>query len=301
MMFADSTARVEVNVTFCIVISFFLGLWAVRAFTGKKAWPGTNKVPRIHLRGDPRPNAAPVPSMAAPLSAEFLLLAVTLMLDHRWHVNFGGTGSQQFSTSQNILGILFLIPLAVLVSLGVSGRPGFLVPLQYKTSKNEYSGIVATSRDDAPAGSILRPWLREHTGARVGVVTTACAAAVYYGSVSFVHVIAHKSTPPWWSLTLAALYAVGWISITFVALKLKVDESHPRRIFPSWMYGEVALIMMIPFFVAFSNVPTRYGNGGPVVPYSLQVIGKTALVFAALSYFVLMMKQAVALSRSRRV
>src|SRR5579863_9333336 len=103
-MLADSSARFASQITVTLVPAALSGWWAIRAFSGKKAWPGSGKVPRLHLRGEPSANGAPFPSIAVPLCLEFLYFTVVLVLDHRWHINFGGTGPRQQTASQNVLG-----------------------------------------------------------------------------------------------------------------------------------------------------------------------------------------------------
>lgn len=297
-MFASSLPiRFLVGVVVVLTIAVLLGIWAFRAFSGKKAWPGPGKVPRLHLRGEPRPNSAPVPAIAAPLCAEFLYFAVVLALDHAWHIDFGGTGPDQQTASQNILGLIFVIPLALLGSLGVSGRPAFLIPRQYMSDGQLNPSVVAMTRADAPAGSVMRPWLRRHTAVRLVLVTGLCVGGTYFGFVSLHHALAHQKSNPLWSTGTAVLYVVLWTWVVVSGFRSEADPTHGIRTFPSWFYSEVAIIFIAPFFVAFSQLPSRYGNSGIAIPIPLQVVGKSAMISAAIAFFLLSLRREILLRR----
>lgn len=298
-MLADSSAHFVSGTIVSVAIAALPGWWASRAFSGKKAWPGPGKVPRLHLRGEPSTNGAPFPSIAAPLCLEFVYFTVVLVLDHRWHINFGGTGPRQQSASQNILGVLFLIPVAIVVSLGVSGKPQFLIPNQYRTKDGLDWSKVARTRADAPTGSVTRPWLREHTFVRLVLVTVVSTAAFYYGVVSLNHVLAHRPNPPLWSLAAVVFYAAIWTLMTVVGVSPKTLDGPPLSAFPKSARGGILLLLVFPYFIAFSQLPSRSGNSDIAIPVSLQVIGKTAMIASALSIFIVSISRAWLRGRSK--
>jgi hypothetical protein len=298
VIIADSWPRFAFGVVVSLAIAALPGLWAYRAFTGKKAWPGPGKVPRIHGRGEPSANAAPFPSVAAPLCLAFLLLALILALDHLWHINFAGTGPRQQSASQNILGAFFIIPFVIIISLGVFGKPRFLIPNQYKTKDGLDWSKVARTRADAPTLSVVRPWLRQHTIVRLILVTAVCAWSFVYGTVSLNHILAHQSTPPFWSLLLTVAYAAIWTLMTVAGVSTKTLDSPPLVVFPKSTRGAILIALVIPFFIAFSQLPSRSGTSDIAIPVSLQVIGKSAMICAALSVFIVSVTRA--LIRRRR-
>ena len=101
MTLAATTVHSIVATATSVVMLGLPGLWTYRAYTGKRAWPGPGKVPRIHLRGEPSKNAAPFPSIAVPLFLEVAyLFFVRILLDQHWHINFAGTGPRQQTASQ---------------------------------------------------------------------------------------------------------------------------------------------------------------------------------------------------------
>ena len=297
-MLADSWPHFLVAITVSLVLVAIPPTWAFRAFTGRKAWPGPGKVPRIHLRGEPSENAAPFPSLALPLCLAIIIFVVNIALDHLWHINFAGTGPQEQSAGQNIIASFLIIPIGLAISLGVSGRPRLLIPNQYKTKDGLDWNKVAKTRADAPTGSVLRPWLRQHTIVRLILVTVVCASAFYYGTVSLNHVLAHHSTPPLWSLALAVAYASLWTLVTVVSVSPKTLEEPPLSVFPKSSRGGILILLVVPYLVAFSQLPSRSGNSNISIPVSLQVIGKTAMIASALSIFVVSLTRA--LLRSRR-
>jgi len=299
VIIADSWPHFVFGIVVSLAFAALPGLWAYRAFTGRKAWPGSGKVPRIHLRGEPSANAAPFPSIAAPLCLAFIILFLTLALDHLWHIDFSGTGPRQKSASPNILGALFLIPFVLVISLGVSGKPRFLIPNQYKTKDGLDWSKVARTRVDAPTGSVVRPWLREHAIVRLILVTSVCIWAFVYGTVSLNHILAHHSTPPFWSLALIVIYAAIWTLMTAVGVSTKTLDSPPLFAFPKQMRGGILIALVIPYFIAFSQLPSRSGSSDIAIPVSLQVVGKSAMICSALSIFIVSVTRAW-LRRRRR-
>jgi hypothetical protein len=216
-----------------------------------------------------------------------------------WHIDFGGTGPRQHSASQNALGVIFCIPFVLIVSLGLSGKPRFLIPNQYKTKDGLDWNVVAKTKADAPSGSVMRPWLRKHTIVRLTLVTVACVAAFYYGVVSLNHLLAHRAAPPLWSLALAAVDAAVWTLMTVVGVSPKTLDSPPLFVFPKSTRGGIFLLLVVPYFIAFSQLPSRNGNSNIVISPSLQVIGKTAMISSALSIFIVSVTRASL--RSRRI
>ncbi len=296
MTLAATTVHSIVATATSVVMLGLPGLWTYRAYTGKRAWPGPGKVPRIHLRGEPSKNAAPFPSIAVPLFLEVAYLFFAILLDQHWHINFAGTGPRQQTASQDILGAIAVIPIAVVISLGVSGRPRFLIPRQYKTKDGLNPDVVAMTRADAPFGSAMGPWFREHPAWRLAIAAVTCGAAMYYSAVSLNHVLAHRATPPLWSLVLATAYAMVWIVIATTGDPAKKDESGRRRIGPPWMPSQIVILLVLPLLVAFSNWPSHSDNAPPV-PISLQVVGKTAMFFGALAIVILTIRHTIDVKR----
>lgn|ERR1035437_6701781 len=146
-MVATSAAHPFFLLLVVTVLSVRCAIWARRAFSGKRVWPGSGPVPRLKVGPSLSGGLAPISCLALPLCVMFASMVASIWLQYRSGMALRANYVHGYPPSQKIiLGILFACA-ASYFSLSWRGQPRFLIPSHYQAMLDQEK----KGRDDGPS------------------------------------------------------------------------------------------------------------------------------------------------------